>query len=125
MIPIHTPLPPFQPPFHAAGRQFAFVKCSTGVVIFTALAILLWLPLLLFSSANPALQANPVAYASYEVAFGGLPPLYAVELNSADAATAKQVWRVFRFYCVVIARGGRRFLSVCVCVCVCCYRIVT
>ena len=39
-------------------------KFRTGVIMFIGLIVLVWMPLLLFSGANPTAQANPVVTAS-------------------------------------------------------------
>lgn len=63
--------------FEEEGRKFGApqtrrTKCCTGVLLFIGLLLVVWLPLLLFSGANPASEPNPVL--SAELSLGTTPP---------------------------------------------------
>ena len=60
-------------------------KLLQGGLFFAALVLVLWLPLLLFSSANPSLSANPVTDISLELAVVPVPGQGRIALWSGGA----------------------------------------
>ena len=82
----------------AAGRkrgesQPPKVKLGTGAVLFTFLIFLLWVPLFIFSSANPAVSANPVETIDVSLRLDDYAPLYTATLSiyGDDLAVAQRV----------------------------------
>ena len=71
----------------------AAVKLSTGCVLLVFMVIILWLPLFIFSSANPALAANPVERVSVSIQLDALAPLYEamVSTETGDLAVVREV----------------------------------
>mmetsp|Transcript_10938 Transcript_10938/g.33528 ORF Transcript_10938/g.33528 Transcript_10938/m.33528 type:complete len:3049 (+) Transcript_10938:220-9366(+) len=58
-----------------------YMKLFIGVGIFLGLALLLWFPLFLLSSANPNNQPNPIIAASMTVSFEGWEPIYSMHTS--------------------------------------------
>lgn len=53
-------------------------KCTTGVLLFVALCLVIWFPLLIVSAANPTNKPNPVTQISLDVSVKGWDPLFHV-----------------------------------------------
>ncbi|KAL0225922.1 hypothetical protein P9112_013246 [Eukaryota sp. TZLM1-RC] len=78
------------------GRNFGdpqpkFDKFSQGFLLFFGLTLLLCLPLILFSSANPVSKPNPIQQASIDVSFNNYLPIFSQhEVHKVDVIPATQ-----------------------------------
>ncbi|KNC52181.1 uncharacterized protein AMSG_01007 [Thecamonas trahens ATCC 50062] len=67
-------------------KQSRSAKCTTGVCLFILLALVLWLPLLLFSSANPAVKPNTIASVEMNLYVSGYAALWSGRVTNNKVA---------------------------------------
>ncbi|KAL0225937.1 hypothetical protein P9112_013261 [Eukaryota sp. TZLM1-RC] len=71
--------------------KFGCDKFSQGFLLFFGLTLLLCLPLILFSSANPVSKPNPIQQASIDVSFNNYLPIFSQhEVHKVDVIPATQ-----------------------------------
>lgn len=79
------------------AKQPVRIKCTQGVVLFSILIILIWLPLLLLSSGNPTNEANLISEASLEISIKGYNPFFQrIQVNTGISLISSDQFSILR-----------------------------
>ena len=83
-------------PFGTPQKWYLKILVGGGLVL--ALALLLWVPLFLFSSSNPLLQSNPVTKAELSIGLRGWEPLYVSQTSEITSPNSTVFDKLREFY---------------------------
>jgi len=71
-------------------------KCTTGVLLFIALAFVIWFPLVIMSSGLPGSAPNPVTSIDFSVGVKGWDPFFTVNLDVPTGQLSSRDFSILR-----------------------------